>query len=205
MEIDCFLCGEDLCDSSVTYDIVFLGLKMKDMDGIVTARLLRNIHKGTQIIYIADYSRYAVKAFEAHPFYFIVWPATVGVIFKVMNEFIEYYNSNSNIIEFKGTNGPLLLDQTNIYLFEYIENRRVAVFTQDKKYVIRGGIIEITQLVDADLFMSPHRGFLVNMQYVKSLNDCILCMRNDVEMPISQRKLREVQRFISYMRSKIKI
>lgn len=208
IKIDCFICGEDLCDSSVTYDLVFLGLKMKRMDGLETAKLLRKKHRNTQIVYIAENSKFAVNAFEAHPFYFIVWPAADNIFFKVMNEFMEYFNydnSHNNIIEFKGINGPLLLDQTNIYIFEYIGNRRVSVFTQSKKYVIRGGISEMTQLVDSEFFMSPHRSFLVNMQHVKSLNNYILYMKNDIEIPIAQRKLREVQRFLSCLKSETKI
>ena len=203
-----FMCGKDLCESSITYDLIFLGIEMDGMDGLETAKIFRQKQKRTQIIFISDHSKYAINAFEVHPFHFIMRPVTDGVIFKVMDEFMEYFNydiSQNNILEFNGIKGPLLLDQTNIYIFEYIGNRRVAVFTQNEKYVIRGGIAEITQLVDSELFISPHRGFLVNMQYIKSLNNCVICMKNAMEVPIAQRKLREVQRFMSYLKSETKI
>lgn len=195
-----FMCGKELCESSVTYDLIFIGIEMSGMDGLETAKIFRHKQKRTQIIYVSSHSKYAINAFEVHPFYFIMRPVTANVIYKVMNEFMEYFNDDiyqNNIVEFKGMKGPLLLDQKDIYMFKYIGNRRVAIFTKDKKYVVRGGITEIMHLVDSELFISPYRGFLINMQYVKSLSNCILYMQNSIEVPVAQKKLKEIQRFIS--------
>lgn len=203
-----FMCGKELCESSVTYDLVFLRIEMEGMDGLETSKIFRQKQKRTQIIFVSGHLKHAVNSFEVHPFYFIMRPVTADAIYKVMNEYIEYFNddiSQNYILEFKGMRGPLLLNQTDIYMFEYIGNRRISIFTQDKKYVIRGGITEIINLVDPERFMSPFRGFLVNMQFVNRLNNGILYMKNGIEVPIAQKKLKEVQRFISSLNNKEKI
>lgn len=203
-----FVCGKELCESSDIYDLIFLGIEMNGMDGLETAKIFRCKQKQTQIVYISSHSKYAINAFEVHPFYFIMRPVTASIIYKVMNEFMEYFNNDiyqNHILEFNGMKGPLLLDQKDIYMFEYIGNRRVAIFTLDKKYVVRGGITEITHLVDPKLFISPYRGHLINMQYVKRLNNCIICMKNDIEVPVAQKKLKYIQKFINGLNNNAKI
>lgn len=202
-----FMCGKELCESSVTYDLIFIGIEMSGMDGLETAKIFRHKQKRTQIVYVSSHSKYALNAFEVHPFYFIMRPVTANLIYKVMSEFMEYFNddiSQNHILEFNGMKGPLLLNQIDVYMFKYIGNRRISIFTHDKKYVVRGGITEITHLVDSERFISPFRGFLVNMQYVNRLNNGTLYMKNGIEVPVAQKKLKEVQKFISGLNNKAK-
>lgn len=195
-----FICGEDLIKSSALFDLIFLDIEMNGINGIQTARLLRQKSRKVKIIYVTSHSEYALSAYEIHPFDFIKKPVCEDRMINVLDEFMLYFNDRSNeiqIAEFKGIQGSLVLKLKDIYVFEYTGNRRITVYTEDKEYVIKGGIKEIFGQITSDHFTSPHKSFIINMEHVKSLNDCILYMTNNIEVPVAQKKLKEFQRSLS--------
>ena len=57
-----FLAGEE---NLVKYDIVFLDISMKDIDGIETAMRIRSFHSGTCIVFVTAFLDYALDGYKA--------------------------------------------------------------------------------------------------------------------------------------------
>lgn len=62
-EIDGFYSGEELLLSQKNYDIIFLDIDMKGMNGIEVAKRLREEDKNVKIIYVTSYTDYVNYAF----------------------------------------------------------------------------------------------------------------------------------------------
>lgn len=58
--IDEFHSGQELLNSGMHYDIILLDIDMPEMNGLDTARLLRQKDKNVKLIYITNYSDYTV-------------------------------------------------------------------------------------------------------------------------------------------------
>ena len=67
-EIDCYESGEKLVESDQNYDILFLDIDMDGMNGIETAKILREKDKNVKIIYVTSYAEYVHYAFAVHAF-----------------------------------------------------------------------------------------------------------------------------------------
>ena len=57
-----FLAGEE---NLVKYDIVFLDISMKDIDGIETAMRIRSFHSGTCIVFVTAFPDYVLDGYKA--------------------------------------------------------------------------------------------------------------------------------------------
>lgn len=66
-------------------DIAFLDIDMGEMNGLVLAKRLKEIHGGTNIIFITGYSEYAIDAWDISASGFILKPATVEAVSKQLD------------------------------------------------------------------------------------------------------------------------
>ena len=56
------------------YDIIFLDIEMEQLDGISTARKIREVDLSVLLIYVSGYDEYLKELFEVEPFRFISKP-----------------------------------------------------------------------------------------------------------------------------------
>ncbi|MGN0375431.1 MAG: LytR/AlgR family response regulator transcription factor [Butyrivibrio sp.] len=195
-EVYGFNSGEELLKSTIRFDLIFLDIEMGGIDGIRTAQLLRQKDRKSRIVYITNHSECALRSYSVHPFDFIVKPVLKERITEVMKEFTVYLNeltAKEVVIQLKSEEGTLLLNLKDIYVFEYTGNRRVTVYTKKEKYLVKGGLSEIKNLIKADSFTSPHKSFIVNMEHIEKLNGFILYTTNGIEVPVAQKKLKNFQ------------
>lgn len=194
-----FSSGEELCRSETAFDLIFLDFELSGIDGIRTAAKIRLKNRKTAIVYISGNTDCIRKIFAVHPFDFIEKPVKESRVYEVMRDFYLYQvkvQRDSNIVEFKGESGPLLLDTKDIYVFEYTGNRKVTIFTREQKYIIRGGIIKIIEMIDMKRFASPHKSFIINMDYVRNLTDYMIYMTNNISVPVAQKKLKKFKQIL---------
>ena len=73
---DCYESGEKLVESDQNYDILFLDIDMDGMNGIETAKVLREKDKNVKIIYVTSYAEYVHYAFAVHAFAYLLKPVS---------------------------------------------------------------------------------------------------------------------------------
>ncbi len=74
ISVEVFLKGEDLVESDSNFDIIFLDIDMTGINGIETARLIREKDKKVKIIYVTNYTDYTSSAFSVHAFGYLLKP-----------------------------------------------------------------------------------------------------------------------------------
>lgn len=72
IRIDTYLDGvaliENMNNSGCQYDIMFMDIVMKRMNGLETARLIRKFNEFVYLIFVTNYQEYAIEAYEVQPF-----------------------------------------------------------------------------------------------------------------------------------------
>lgn len=209
LDLHCFLRGEDLLKSKLPYDLIFLDIEMDLIDGIKTAQHIRQKNGKTRIVCITSHPECALQNYSVHPFDFIVKPISEDSIMSVINKFFTHlteFSTKKASIQLKGKEGPLTLNLKDIFMFEYTGNRRITVFTEKNRYLIRGSLSEISNsLFRVDSFTSPHKSFIVNMEHIEKLIGFNLYTTNGYVIPIAQKKLKYFQNeFRRFIRNYIK-
>lgn len=67
-----------------TIDVAFLDIRMGGMDGLALARRLKDLHAGTNIIFVTGYGHYAVDAFDLNASGYVMKPIDLKQVARQM-------------------------------------------------------------------------------------------------------------------------
>lgn len=183
--------------SENNYDLIFLDIEMKELNGIETAQLVRSKDLDVKIVYVTSYTDYWRRAYKVHAFDFISKPFSDDDIRNVLKDFLKFYNSeNEKTVELKTADGAAVLKVKDILYF-YIkdkEKRKVIVNTNHGEYVSTESLREIYEKLDSEEFYKAHKSCIVNLRYVQSMtknNGGNITMTDGTSIPLAVKKQNE--------------
>lgn len=187
--INIYTSGEELLKKHEKFEVIFLDIDMSGIDGIETAKAIRNYDKNVKIIYVTNFTDYVSLAFSVHAFGYLNKPVKREEIYKQLDEVIAYGKEvkEDTLIEFITEEGIIRLSPKEIYFFEYL-NRKVQIRTLNKTYILTGKITTVSESMCKYGFLMPHKSFTVNLFYVKSIKGYDIYMMDGSVIPLSQKK-----------------
>ena len=190
LNADGYSSGEDLLRTGNIYDLIFLDIDMKGIDGIETARRIRIHDRKVKIVYVTSYKEYAGKAFSVHAFGYLLKPVKQEKIWKQIEDAMLWQEEEApevKQVEFTAVEGLVRLPVDMIYYFEY-QNRRIYMKAKDTTYEMRGRISDIAGRMEEYGFSVPHKSFVVNLYHVKNIKGYEILMMNGEWIPLSQKQ-----------------
>lgn len=192
--------GQELIDSGLKFDIIFMDIEMKNVNGIQAAQHIRKSDMNVPIVYITGYVDYWRRAYKVHAFDFISKPASQEQIDNVLNDFFStVYKKNKAKISLATDDGMLLVNLDEIRYFNIKEKKKVVLSNlTGKNIIVKENIGDIYERLNKDMFFMPHRCCIVNFRYVKEVTkDRLIIMDNGDFFPLSQRKKQEFMKLLS--------
>lgn len=173
IDIDVFFNGltllKNIKNNNVRYDIIFLDIEMENMDGLETARKIRELDEIVFLIYVTSHKNYAIEAYEVHPFQFIVKPIEVDIIKKYFLLIYEKINRGTFYYEYKFKKDYYRVMVNDIMYFES-DKRVINIHMFDgtiHTYYDKLNVIEKQMKLRKVDFWRIHRSILVNVRYIK--------------------------------------
>lgn len=187
--IDVYQNGKGLLEGRQCYDLIFLDIDMKDMNGITIAKEIRETDKDVKIIFVTNYTDYQNYAFSVHAFDYLIKPVNRERIYYMLNEVINYSKEDFKIphIEINTTEGYKNILIEDICYFEY-HDRRVKIITKRGTYFLKQSLSQVDSMMSPYGFAIPHKSFLVNLLQVASINGYTIFMMDGSRVPLSQKK-----------------
>ena len=182
LQAETFASAEELLEeieNGAGFEILFLDIEMRKMDGIELGKKLRERSYQTLIIYVSGYDQYMRQLFEAEPFRFLSKPLKQEELENVLDkafERISRFHRELFTIRF-GKNVVNLLCRDIVYLES--NKRKVIVHT------VRGEYEEELLAISAD-FVRIHKAYLVNMEHVEAFQYEKLALRDGTILSISE-------------------
>ena len=137
LQAETFASAEELLEeieNGAGFEILFLDIEMRKMDGIELGKKLRELSYQTLIIYVSGYDQYMRQLFEAEPFRFLSKPLKQEELENVLDkafERISRFHRELFTIRF-GKNVVNLLCRDIVYLES--NKRKVIVHTVRGEY-----------------------------------------------------------------------
>lgn len=188
---------DDACRSG-GFDIYLLDILMPDMNGIRLGTELRQFDPYGKIIYLTDSREYALEAYQARPFDYILKPANEERLFAVLDEVIGSVanrREKSLIIRTRENNTKLGFDSI---LYAELADRRI-------RYHLAGsGVVEsstiripfaeaIGELLQDGRFVLCGAGLAVNLFHITAIDNEMLFFKNGSKLYIGKRAGRDLR------------
>ena len=102
--------------------------------------------------------------------------------------------STDNII-IKNSTGIHKIHISDIIYAEAL-NRKVIIYLKNGEQITSTDVFSsiCVTLTAHNEFLLPHRSFIVNMNYIKTINTTEICLINDKSIPLAQRRVSEIKK-----------
>lgn len=173
------------------FDIVFMDINMPHIDGMETAKRLREIDKNTCLIFITEHSSYAVNGYEVSAFDFILKPVEYVRFREKLTKAIEFVRRNDRgKLSIKNRDVFRLIKISDIHYIES-EGHKVIYHYADEDFEAWDSLDEVEKKLPADCFARCGKSYVVNLAAVVSVNGSELTLVNGDVLQISRLKKKE--------------
>lgn len=191
-----FTCSEKLLESyegGARYDIVFLDVEMGKINGVDAGIRIRGYDLKVIIIFISNYPKYAIRAYDCEAFYFIEKPIELNKFKIIINKAVERYKLFHQYYIIKSRSEVKKIEINSIYYIE-IYKKHLIFHTATGKYETIGKISEALKKLSPYGFCQIHQGYIVNMNKIKDFEKFDIILDNNERVMISVRKKAQVLR-----------
>ncbi|MCI9374171.1 MAG: response regulator transcription factor [Lachnospiraceae bacterium] len=205
MKIPCivrqFWSGEKLLQALEGFDIVFLDIIMRDLDGMKTAQIFRKKAFDKILIFVSSSREYVFEAYDVEAFQYLLKPVDEGKLKRVLQKAVLKTESRSQefiILSRDRQKKKLFLD--DIYYFE-IKGRMVDVHGPEGIFTYYEQIGTLENRLREKGFFRCHKSYLINLKYVERYNRQEVILENGKKIVIAKRRYDKfVQEALKVMR-----
>lgn len=190
--------GNTLLQSNQEYDVIFMDYQMEEMDGIETARKLREANSDSIIIFISAYPSAALEAFEVRTFRFIQKPVDEVKLFKALDDYMRSVDNDS-----------LLLIKTHDFTYKikmseiiYLEGdgKYTTVRTTNKSIRVRKNLKQLEVRLPSTDFIRCSKSFAVGFLHIINYNSSSIFFDNGEKAVIGAHYVEKFKtEFVNYV------
>ena len=184
-EISIYTSGIDLIQSGIEYDVVFLDIEMKTMDGFRVAEILHKRQSQCVFSFITIHAELAVDGYDYQPFRYILKTAPEPVIKRKISETLhEYYRRNKTLkTAYKGNYYTVLVN--DIFYIE-IKGHCMNIILENEAILWNKPLNEVEkELKNYDL-VRCHRSFIVALSQIKEFSMKSIKLQSGHDIPIGR-------------------
>ena len=170
-------------------DLVLLDIQMRHVDGVQTAKRIRQFDRDVCIIFITNMTQYALECYKVHAYSFLPKPV----------RYVEFRTEVSEAARlFLRRNDPTILveDQQGMQrriavselLYLEVMDHKVTLHLFQETLTVRKNLKEFEAELAPLGFLRCHVSFLVNAGKIKTVRANELEMQNGAVIPISKQR-----------------
>lgn len=182
-------------------DVLLTEIELRGHNAIsILARHLKE-NSLLQVIYMTAKIEYCTEVYDTPHCGFLLKPVGLDQLLKNVRRALSALESRktSGILAQRGGQRYILAPQSILYLES--RGRILRIVTDDGALETYDKITHFALQLDGR-FLRCHKSYMVNMERVKEYHGSNFLMCNEISLPVSQSRRKEVrQRFLSYMGS----
>lgn len=179
-EVAFFADGEEITDNyKPVFDIIFMDVEMRWMDGFSAAEKIRQIDAFVIIIFITNMSKYAVRGYAVDALSYLVKPVPYFAFSQELSRSLQRLDLRKKSYQlFVTEEGYERVDTSDILYFESMQHKIIA-HTKTKQYTATGTMRDLETKLIGENFFRCNSGYLVNLAEVTGVRDnCALVGKN---------------------------
>ena len=190
--VECFTSSSILLEkyeAGERYDVLFLDVLMKPVNGISLAKKIRNYDPHSIIVFLTAYIEYAPAGYEVNAFRYLLKPVSQNDIFQVMKD-IRHALTISHKLLFKTPQCEFIVHTDDILYLE-TNDKETTIYCVKDSIILRKGLNELESQLPSSLFFRIHRKYIINLSHVREFSENLVTLDGDHTLPGSRRKSRD--------------
>lgn len=184
------------------FDIYCMDIIMPGFNGIDVAKEIRDFDKTAQILFFTSSPEFALESYSVKAINYVLKPISKEKLFFTFDEILERIKADNSEDAFivKSNEGIQKILISNLVFVEVI-GRNVLYHLRSGKVIecIEPFSSVCNNLMKYGCFLKPHRSYLVNMQYVDTIENHQITLQTLSSVPIAQSKAKEMKmQYLNY-------
>ena len=179
-----FKTGEALCSTDISFDIVFLDYQMPLLDGMETARKLRDNNVLCNIVFVTNYPDFVFDSFEVNPYRFWKKPIEFEKVEALLNLYIKQHKLLAPIMIFD-YDGQKIIESKDVVYIEG-DGRYCIIRTVNETVRSSKTLSGVLELLPQYCFFRVHKSYAVNLYCVKQISGNEVLLKNGEKVLISR-------------------
>lgn len=210
VDIDVYQSGEEMLRmieiENMRPQILFLDMEMAQMNGIETARKLRNKDRNMLIIYVTSYDKYTMDSFEVSPFRYLLKPVDYEKIEQVFSAAVDDILNNHVSLFFKRNNEQIQINCEEVISIACENGRMLRIVTKESQNLFYAKIKDVEKQLNPFIFVKINQGTIINLNFVHIITSDDIHLTTGETIAISRGRKKAVKEAYSlYVKRKVGI
>lgn len=168
------------------FDLAFLDIYMEGMNGVDTAKALREFDTGCLLVFTTTSADHALDGFRVRALQYLVKPYSEEELTALFDEIMARRSVSDRYIEVNTVGGTVRLRFQEILYAEHFQHQ-IYIYTSDGGVTVtRRTFREFTAKLTDDRFFLCSRGVIVNLEYAEDFDGAVFILKNGAKLPVSR-------------------
>ena len=184
------------------YDVILLDIVMPGINGIQCAKDIRMYDSCVKIVFMTHSPEFAVDSYDVKAYQYLLKPIQKEKLFLTLRQVErEFEHAKKYIFLLKTKSGITKIALSDLEYCEVINRKVILHLVNGEEHECSLKMNELeTKLLPFEMFIRPHRSFMINMDYIRTMTTNIIEMECSVQIPIPREKYQQIKRtYMNYM------
>ena len=152
------------------YNILFLDIELKQLNGIATAEKIREMDSKVTIIFVTNLINFAVKGYEVDAQSFLIKPVTYFKFSRELQRALKKINQqNDHHVIINTESGIKKIESFQIKYIESVKHELI-ISTFERDYSLWGTLKEWEEKLNNQDFYRCNNSYIINLEHVKGVD-----------------------------------
>lgn len=183
-----FTDGAELVENyRAAYDIIFLDIQMKEMDGMTAAERIRAVDRDVILVFTTNMAQYAIRGYAVDAQDFLLKPVSYFAFQQELHRSLEKLNKRASSYLLVPVEGGVT--RVDVNRISYIESlrHRITLHTDEGDFSLAATMKDLELKLAGHHFFRCNSGYLVNLARVTGVYDGCAVI-GGTSLPISRPK-----------------
>lgn len=186
---------DDIKEQKGMYDLFLVDIEMGEMSGLDFVYEARILCPMAYFMFVTDHAQYAVDGYRYGIFRYIFKSVMDKAIPEALNAFCHSFEQEQpDLFVIKNGRTEVIVDKRDIR-YAFYEYKYTEFYVDGKIYRERITLDDVYQKLNSSLFVQVNRSYIVNVRYIRRLDDKALYLlgeNENKEIPVSRRRRADV-------------